>query len=165
MSRYVFLTLASFIALAVGAMALAFPTALLDSKGVIPHAGTVVWLREMGAVLIATGVTAFLLRRCEGGPALRAWLVGQALLQLALLPIEPLAYIQGTVTKLSGIVPNTLLHVLLAFGFFHFAFKIKSEEAGPQLPQDTVIDPDRIQASPHPAAPLSIFVVRENQYR
>ena len=165
MSRYVFLTLASFIALAVGAMALVFPDVLLDSKGVIPHDGTVVWVREMGVVLITTGVTAFLLRRCEDGPALRAWMVGQALLQLALFPMEPLAYVHGTVTKLSGIVPNSVAHVMLAFGFFHFAFKIKTETTGPQVPADTEIDPDRVQGNPNTVAPMDLFAVRENQYR
>ena len=165
MSRHIFLTLASFIALAVGTTAMVFPEVLLDSKGVIPHAGTVVWVREMAVVLIATGVTAFSLRRCEGGPALRAMLLGQALLQVGLLPLEPLAYFQGTVTKLSGIVPNSVVHVLLAFGFFHFAFKIKTENTGPQVPQDTVIDPDRVQANPHPVASMDIFAVTENQYR
>ena len=44
-------------------------------------------------------------------------MLGNALLQLLLLPVEVLAYSHGTITNVWGIVPNSILHVLLGLGF------------------------------------------------
>jgi hypothetical protein len=46
-----------------------------------------------------------------------------------LLPIEIVAYRQGVITQLSGIVPNSLLHVVLAAGFATFAATIRLARA------------------------------------
>lgn len=43
------------------------------------------------------------------------------MLQFALFPIEIAAYLNGVISSLMGIVPNSVLHVLLGFGFAHFA--------------------------------------------
>jgi hypothetical protein len=47
----------------------------------------------------------------------------RALLQLGLFPIEIIAYANGVITKLSGIVPISILHLLLALGFAYFVTK------------------------------------------
>lgn len=125
MSRQTFLTVASIIALAVGMFASFFPATLLDSKGVAANVATLVWVREVGVLLISVGITAFLVRRHRDSATLQALLTGNAILQLGLLAIEPTAYVMGIVTKLSGIVPNTLLHALLGCGFAWFAFRTK----------------------------------------
>jgi hypothetical protein len=125
MSRKIFLTLVSLIALAIGAFALFFPMLLLDSKGVAASAAAAVWVREVGVAIVAAGVAAFLLRDLPDSPALRAFLIANVLLQLGLFPIELLAYHQGVITKASGVVPNSILHLLLAFGFGTFAARIR----------------------------------------
>ena len=43
---------------------------------------------------------------------LRAILIGNLVVQVGLFPIELIAYANGTITKVSGIVPNTTLHVV-----------------------------------------------------
>ncbi len=127
MTRQTFLGIASFIALAVGTFALIFPEILLESKGVAPNAAVNVWVREVGILLISVGVTAFLYRTHEDSPTLQAVFIGNIILQLGLLAIEPIAYANGVITQLSGIVPNTILHVLLASGFIYYLVKMPKQ--------------------------------------
>lgn len=58
---------------------------------------------------------------------MRALLLGNAVLQFALLPIEIAAYLDGVITARAGIVPNSVLHVLLGFGFAYFATRGKQD--------------------------------------
>jgi hypothetical protein len=126
MKRKTFLSLVSVIAAAVGTLALAAPAALLDSKGVLPAAATKVWVREVGVLIVALGIMAFLVRGAADSPTLRAFLIGNALVQLGLFPIEILAASAGVLTRVSGIVPNSILHLILAVGFLHFARGVAS---------------------------------------
>ena len=127
MTRKTFLGIASFIAVAVGTFALIFPGILLESKGVAENAAANVWVREVGILLIAVGTAAFLYRSHEDSPTLKAVFIGNIILQLGLLTIEPIAYANGIITKLSGIVPNTILHALLASGFAYYLAKMKKQ--------------------------------------
>jgi hypothetical protein len=120
MSRKTFLTISSIIALTVGLFALAAPTALLASKGVAPNAAAAVWVREVGILLLTQSVVGFSVRAHSDSPTLRAVLLANAVLQVGIFPIEILAYANGAITSLSGIVPNSILHVLLAAGFAWF---------------------------------------------
>ena len=120
MKRSFFLLIASLIALSVGAFALFAPATLLQSKGVFSAAANV-WTQQVGVFLIAVGVIVFLVRNHEDSPTLRAILAGNAVAQIGLLPIEVLAYKAGTITQLSGIVPNSVIHVILAAGFLYYA--------------------------------------------
>jgi hypothetical protein len=102
----------------VGSVALFVPDVLLSTKGVVGNAAATVWMREVGVMLVAVGFIAWCVRDQPDSPTMRAFLWGNALLQLLLLPVEILAYGQGTITNLSGIVPNSILHLLLGLGFF-----------------------------------------------
>ena len=128
MTRKTFLIAVSAIASAVGAVALFAPAFLLESKGVAPSAATNVWVREVGVAIIAFGVMAFLMRGLADSPGLRALLIGNMVLQIGLLPIEIVAYSQGVITKVSGIVPNEILHLVLACAFGFFASRIHIAE-------------------------------------
>ncbi len=120
MSRPIFLTIASFIALSVGAFALLFPGILLESKGVVPLATTSVWMRETGLLLLALGIINFAVRKLKPSGTLKALLSGNIIIQIGLFVIELLAYSNDVITKLSGIIPNLILHILLAIGFAYF---------------------------------------------
>ena len=124
MKRSTFLSLAALIALAVGVFALFFPVALLASKGVSSAAASV-WTREVGVLLIAIGVIAFLVRNHEDSPTLQAFFIGNVIVQVGLFPIEILAYREGTITQLSGIIPNSILHLCLASAFTYYAMRMK----------------------------------------
>jgi hypothetical protein len=113
-----FLSFASVVALGVGSVALFAPDALLSTKGVVENAAATVWMREVGVMLVAIGFIAWCVRDHPDSPTMRAFLWGNTLLQLLLLPVEILAYGQGTITNLSGIVPNSILNLLLGLGFF-----------------------------------------------
>ena len=125
MSRKVFLSLVALIAMAIGILALLAPGALLESKGVPANAAASVWVREVGVALVAIATIAFLVRAHPDSPTMRAFLAGNALLQLGLLPIEIAAFENGVLTRISGIVPNSVLHVVLACAFVFYALRIK----------------------------------------
>jgi hypothetical protein len=125
MKRKSFLALVGAIAMCVGGVALFLPAALLESKGVAANAAANVWVREVGIALVSIGVIAFSVRGHPDSPTLRAFLIGNAVLQAGLLPIEIVAFANGTLTKMSGIVPNSLLHVGLAAAFVCYALRIR----------------------------------------
>lgn len=120
MNRKFFLTIAAAIAMGVGSVALLFPAELLASKGVAPNPATNLWMREVGVLLTSIGVIAGLVRRHADSSALKALMLGNLLVQLGLFAIEAVGYHNGVITKLSGVMPNLILHVLLAAGFAYF---------------------------------------------
>ena len=124
MTRTLFLSIASIIALLVGLFAGAFPEVLLASKGVAVSDAAIVWVRQVGVALIGIGAIAFAIRKHADSETMRAFLLGNALHQLLLAPIEVIAYQQGIITKLEGIVPNTIVHVMLASGFLWFGLRV-----------------------------------------
>lgn len=125
-----FLTFSSAVALAVGSFAVALPHALLESKGVAPpNDAAAIWVREVGVNIFALGAMMFLVRRHPESPTLRAFLFGNGIVQLGILPIEIGAYHDRVITHLSGIVPNSLLHVVLASGFLLFAARMRGSAA------------------------------------
>lgn len=128
MSQRAFLTIVAFVALAIGGFAAIAPGALLDSKGVLPSEAGNLWARELGVALVALGIVTFLARKHEPSPTLRAFLIGNAVLQVGLFPIEIIAYARGVITSLAGIVPNSVLHLVLACGFAYYASRAVPKE-------------------------------------
>ena len=125
MSRQSFLTFSSVVAVGVAAFALGFPSGVLAGKGVEADRALVVWVREVGALILAAGVTTFLVRKAPDSIALRGVLIGNAVLHVGLLPIEVVAFSTGVITKLSGVAPNSLLHALLAAGFIVYTRRMR----------------------------------------
>ena len=123
MKRSTYLLLAGIIALSIGAFALFAPATLLASKGVVSVAANV-WIQEVGALLIAIGILAVMVRHHEDSPTLKAILISNVVIQIGLFSIEALAYHDGIITRLSGIVPNLMLHVCLAFGLSYYIVKM-----------------------------------------
>jgi len=120
--RSTFLSFAAAAALAVGSFAVALPHVLLAGKGVaLPNDAAALWVREVGVTIFALGAILFLVRKHPESPTLRALLWGNALVQLGLLALELAAHRQGVIPRLSGILPNLVLHVVLAIGFVAYA--------------------------------------------
>ena len=115
------LTLMSVVASLVGIFAVARPVQFLESKGATVSPAAVIWMREVGVLIFAQGLTCFLLRNESLTPAVRAFLAGAAVTQLGLLPIEIAGYLRGSLTRLGGIVPNTVLHAVLGSMLLHRA--------------------------------------------
>lgn len=86
----------------------------------MPSAAADVWMREVGVLLVCIGVIAGLVRKHADSPTMRVLMLGNLLVQLGLLATEVLAYANGVITKLSGVMPNSILHLLLATGFAYF---------------------------------------------
>jgi hypothetical protein len=121
MTRTTFLTAVAAIGLAIAAFAIAFPAALLAGKGVAPKPAAQVWVREVGVLIAASAVLALLVRKHPDSPTLRVFLIANALMHAGLLPIEIVAWEAGVITRFGGILPNSVLHVLFAFGFLFYA--------------------------------------------
>ena len=121
MNLKILLTVLSIIATLVGVATITRPAQFLKSKGANLTPATVIWMRQVGVLILAQGITCFLLRDQPISPAVRAFLAGAAFTQLGLLPIEIVAYRRGELTKLSGIVPNSVLHVVLGCVLLHRA--------------------------------------------
>jgi len=131
-----FLTLGSAVSLAIGSVAVAFPRVVLESKGVaLPNGAAAIWVREVGIVIFALGVIMFLVRRHAESPTLRAIFFGNAIVQIGLLPIELAAYHERVITRVSGIIPNSLLHLVLASGFWVFAVRMTRTPAAAEAPR------------------------------
>lgn len=56
-----------------------------------------VWVREVGLLILTQGLLALLLRRQPDSPALRAFLIASALLQFVIFPIEIVGMAQGAI--------------------------------------------------------------------
>ncbi|HKO93969.1 MAG TPA: hypothetical protein VJU61_22600 [Polyangiaceae bacterium] len=127
--RSTFLTLASVVALAIGAFAIVLPQQFLLGKGVaVPNLAAAVWMRELGVSILALGVILFWVRRHADSATLRAVLWGNALVQLGLLATELVAYRERVIPLVSGILPNSVLHVVLASGFLAYAARPRGLE-------------------------------------
>lgn len=118
MSRKLLLSVTAVTASAVGTFALLAPGALIGAvKLATPSPAAEVMARTVGVLLISVGLLDFLVRAHADSPSLRAILVANLFLQLAILPIDPLAYATGVYATPAAFVPNTILHVVLAAGF------------------------------------------------
>jgi hypothetical protein len=127
MTRKAFLTSVGTIALAIGVFALTWPAALLASKGVAPNPVAKVWVREVGVLILASGVLTLLVRKHPDSPTLRAFLFSSALVHAGLLPIEIAAWTTGVLPGLGPILPNSVQHVVVATGFLYYALRARRE--------------------------------------
>ena len=129
MERKTFLGIVGVIGIVIGSMALLFPAALLAGKGVSPEPAPVVWVREVGILILAMSAVVILARAQPDSPTMRAILWGNALLHAGLFPIELAAWNAGVITRVSGVAPNSVLHVVLAAGFVAFARRVAPRPA------------------------------------
>jgi creatinine amidohydrolase/Fe(II)-dependent formamide hydrolase-like protein len=106
------------VAIAIGTVAVGAPGALLESKGVaLPNDAAEVWVREVGVMILALGVTLWLVRGHAGSATLRALCAGAAVVHFGMLPVELWAHAQGTIPALLAVAPNSILHACMAGGF------------------------------------------------
>ena len=77
-------------------------------------------------MLIAVGILAVMVRHHRDSPTLKAVLVSIVVTQIGLFAIEALAYRDGIITLLSGIVPNLFLHVCLAAGLIYYILTMRN---------------------------------------
>ncbi len=116
--RALFMSVVAAIATTIGVLALAAPELLLtEVKHATANPAALVMARTAGVGFLAVGVLNFAVRNHPDSPTFRAILLANLVLQLAILPIDPIAYLQGTFQTLGSFVPNTALHVVLAVGF------------------------------------------------
>lgn len=126
MRRSAFLTIAAFVACMIGSIALFLPTVLLvEMKNANPSAEGVVMARTAGAFLLSFGILNFLVRNDVASSTLMHVLMANAVLQILILPVDPLAYIAGVYGSAMSFIPNTILHIALLSGFVFYWFQCK----------------------------------------
>lgn len=126
MTRRSFLLVTAVIGFLVGTCALLLPGEFLASKGVAPLPAPMVWMREVGVLILALGTMAYLARNEPDSPLMRAFLIGNAIVHAGLFPVELIALERGVITRLAGVAPNTVLHVVLAAAFLFYASRVES---------------------------------------
>ncbi|MGH1413540.1 MAG: hypothetical protein ACRBB0_08600 [Pelagimonas sp.] len=130
MSQKQFLTFAAFIACSIGSIALFFPMILLvEMKAATASGAALVMARTAGAFLLGVGILNFMVRADSASPTMVSILFANAMIQLFILPIDPIAYFTGVYGNPMSFIPNTILHIGLLFGFAHFWRKTKTEIA------------------------------------
>lgn len=121
MTRKTFLSIVAVVACTIGGVAAFAPYFLLTVvKSVEANGAAATMARTVGVLLLAVGVLNFAVRGHGDGPTMRAVLKANLLLQVCILPIDPVAYMQGIFPNPGAFVPNTILHVILAGGFAFF---------------------------------------------
>lgn len=129
MSRCLFLTLGSAVAAAIGLLALIAPNVLLTQlKFAESNAAAEVMARTIGVLLLSVALLNFLIRKHPDSPTLKAILISDLFLQLAILPIDPWAFHNGTYNSLASFIPNTIIHITLASGFIYYLVAMKRAE-------------------------------------
>jgi len=121
MQRKTFLTLTSCIAVAIGTFVLVAPEVMIENvKSAVPSESANVMARTVGILLITVGILDFLVRNHEDSPTLRAVLIANLVLQIGIMPIDPMAYASGVYKTLASWLPNSILHLMLAAGFVYY---------------------------------------------
>jgi hypothetical protein len=121
MSRKVFLTLTGIIAMTIGVVVLTIPGPFIANvKMAAPSATANVMARTVGVLLLAVGTLNLLVRGHGDSPTMRSVLLFNLVLQLAILPIDPVAFFSGVYGTVGSFVPNTILHLVLASGFARY---------------------------------------------
>lgn len=118
MHRKTFLTIVAVVATSIGCVALLVPGPfLIEVKAAAPSETANVMARTVGVLLLTIGILNFLVRAHEDSPTLRAVCFANLFLQIGIIPIDPLAYLNGVYGSVGAFLPNTVLHVFLAGGF------------------------------------------------
>lgn len=127
MTRQTFLTFAAMVACTIGLIAALSPmTLLVEMKTAEPSETGIVMARTAGVFLFSFGILNFLSRKDGPSATMKNLLLANAVLQLLILPIDPMAYVLGVYGSVMSFVPNTVLHLVLLFGFVHFWLQIRS---------------------------------------
>ena len=125
MTRATFLTFTSASAFAIGLLAIVGPGVLLeDVKHAQANPVALVMTRTVGVLLIAMAVLTFSVRHHPSSETLRSVLLANLVLQVGILPIDPIAYATGAFSTLGSFLPNTLLHIVLIAGFAYWLAKM-----------------------------------------
>ena len=128
MTRAHFLTFVGIVAVAISAFALVAPAVLLEHvKHAEATASAQVMARTVGVLLLSVGALNLMVRRHPDSPTMRSVLWANLLLQLAILPIDPIAWAIGAFDGLDSFVPNTILHFVLAAGFAGLLFRASAD--------------------------------------
>ena len=126
MNRSLFLTIVAAIATIIGSICLFTPEMLIvEVKHAIPSSAANVMARTVGILLVSIAILNFLVRNHEDSQTIKAILKANLVLQLGIMPIDPLAYAYGIYATTSSFLPNTILHILLAAGFTYFILRME----------------------------------------
>ena len=126
MNRKTFLTIASVIGLLISLFGMLAPEVFLANvKMAAPNATAIVMGRTACVFLFSISLMAFLVRDHEDSPTLEAFLTANLIMQLGIMPVDPLAYLNGVFSTYWSFVPNTIVHILLAGGFAYYLVKLK----------------------------------------
>jgi hypothetical protein len=132
MSRKTFLTISAALGVLFGIYMLVAPTKMMEGMGTSENAVANVVLQAFGVVMLAIAAILFFARNDEGSPALKAILIGSIIMHFGDLPVDWIAYSNGTFTQISGLIPGTIVHVLLGIGFIYYLMRLSQADESSQ---------------------------------
>ena len=117
MKRQTFLTIAAALGTLFSLYMFFAPAKMMEGMGVQSNDTINVILQVMCVMLFTIAVITFLARRDEGSIALRAIIIGSIMMHIISIPIDWVAYQRGIFTQISGLIPGTIIHIILGVGF------------------------------------------------
>ncbi len=127
MSRKTFLTISAIVPFCIGAFILLFPQMFLEEvKHAVINSTALLMARTTGVFLLTISFLNFLVRSHQESHTLKAILYADLALQVMILPLDPLAFMSGTINGIGSFLPNTIIHLLLISGLVYYISKIKT---------------------------------------
>ena len=117
MKRQTFLTIAAALGTLFSLYMFLAPAKMMEGMGVQSNDTINVILQVMCVMLFTIAFITFLARRDEGSIALRAIIIGSIMMHIISIPIDWVAYQRGIFTQISGLIPGTIIHIILCVGF------------------------------------------------
>ncbi len=124
MKRQTFLTIAAAVGALFAVYMIAAAGKMMEGMGVQLNDTTNIVLQAVCVMLFSIAVITFLARKDEGSIALRAIFIGSILMHIISIPIDWVAYQKGIFTKVSGLIPGTVIHIIFAIGFIYYFMKL-----------------------------------------
>ena len=117
MKRQTFLIIAATVGTVFSLYMFLAPAKMMEGMGIQSNDSINAILQVMCVMLFSISVITFLARKDEGSIALRAIIIGSIFMHIASIPIDWIAFQRGVFTQISGLIPGTIVHIILAIGF------------------------------------------------
>jgi hypothetical protein len=128
MKRKTFLVIASVVALLFAVIMIAAPGKVMQSQGLTADEPVKATLQFLGVMILAVAIITYLSRNDPGSIALRAVLIGSIVVHVLSMAMDWITYARGVFSQVSGIIPGTVVHTLLAIGFIYYLVKLPGQK-------------------------------------
>ena len=127
MKRSIFLIITSIISALFGGMMFFLPEMVTEGFGSAPTAFSTFLMREMGLIILCSGVLNFLVRNDSDSVALKAILIFNIAYHITMIPIVFMGVSQGVFT-IDKSIGGLAAHLFIGIGSLFYLKKIKTSD-------------------------------------